>query len=188
MVSPHSCIHSIETGAVYAEPVQILYQPPHRAIRRQQVKRRFLGGAIRRLSEIFAGGEVSGFEGLSIPFPQRGPDNVDEAGSTVKYTLGKIENRRQNVLAALVDAHRRDGRSLETKDLADVYEPMKRLTSRLLPHLAFARVDFSNEENVRCVFTRTDAVSTDELDLDDLSSGEKSILLLFLPLVEDEIN
>ncbi len=175
-------------GAVYDEPAQILYQPPHRAIRRQRVQRRWLGGALRRFSEILSGGEVSGFEGLSIQFPQRIPDNVDEAGSTVKYTLGKIENRRQNVLARLVDAHRREGRSFETRDLADVYEPLMRLTSRLLPHLAFKEVDFSDEDNIRVVFTRTDAVGSNELDLDDLSSGEKSILLLFLPLVEDEIN
>lgn len=175
-------------GATYDDGTQVIYQPPHRAVRRQQVRRRFLGGAIRGFSEILAGTDVSGFEGLSIPFPARAPDNVDEAGSTIKYTLGKIENRRQNALARMVDDHRASARPLDAAGLPNIYAPLERLTSRLLPHLAFRHVDFSDEENVRCVFERTDVVGVDPLDLDDLSSGEKSIILLFLPLIENEIN
>ena len=56
-----------------------------------------------------------------------------------------------------------------------------------MPHLRFERIDFSDENDIRCVFIRTDLVGENELDLDDLSSGEKSIFLLFLPLIEADI-
>jgi ABC-type cobalamin/Fe3+-siderophores transport system ATPase subunit len=168
---------------------QIIYQPPHRAIRRQQVQRRHLSqDVVRRLSDTFSGEAVNAFEGLAVPFPSRAPDNVDEAGSTLKFTLGRLENRRQAVLAALVDQRSGEGRALETDTLPDIFEPIARLTSRLLPHMRFERIDFSEENNIKCVFTRTDVLQEDTLDLDDLSSGEKSIFILFLPLIEADIN
>jgi len=72
-------------GLTMDDGTQIIYQPPHRAIRRQQVQRRWLtGGALRTLGETFADQSVNGFEGLQIPFPSRAPDNVDEAGSVLK--------------------------------------------------------------------------------------------------------
>jgi energy-coupling factor transporter ATP-binding protein EcfA2 len=166
---------------------RIIYQPPHRAIRRQQVQRRWLGGQYRPLAEIFAQESVGGFEGLQIPFPSRSPDNVDEAGSVLKYTLGRLENRRQTGLATLVDRQSARSEDVRTSDLPDVFEPVRRLTSRLLPHLTFKRIDFTNEDNIRCVFDRTDDLGTTELDLDDLSSGEKAIFILFLPLIESDI-
>jgi hypothetical protein len=176
------------TGTEIEGDTQILYQPPHRAIRRQRVQRRWLGGGVmKRIVDIFSGQSVEGLEGLNIPFPNRAPDNVDEAGSTLKYTLGRLENRRQAVLAALVDRRSREQQDVRTAELPDIYEPIRRLTTRLLPHLEFERIDFSNEEDIRCVFTRTDVVQEDELDLDDLSSGEKSIFILFLPLIEADI-
>lgn len=175
------------TAFVGEGDTEILYQPPHRAIRRQQVQRRWLTGQLQRLAETFSGQQVSGFEGLNLPFPNRAPDNVDEAGSTIKYTLGRLENRRQAVLAAMVDDHSRRGLDLVTGELPDVFEPIRRLTSRLLPHLSFERIDFSNEDDIRCVFRRSDAVTETELDLDDLSSGEKAIFILFLPLIETDI-
>jgi len=76
---------------------------------------------------------------------------------------------------------------LNTRELPRIYEPLEELTRTFLPHLAFRKIDFENEEIVRCVFVRTDVPGVDEVELDDLSSGEKSILLLFLPLIEDEI-
>ena len=104
------------TGTEIDSDTQIIYQPPHRAIRRQQVQRRWLsgGGIIKRISEIFSNESVEAFEGLNIPFPRRAPDNVDEAGSTLKFTLGRLENRRQAVLAALVDQHSAEGRDVRT--------------------------------------------------------------------------
>ena len=81
---------------------QILYQPPHRAIRRQRVQRRSLMGQLRSLFDTLAANDVQAFEGMSVSYPARLPDNVDEAGSTVKFTLGQIENRRQALLTQRV--------------------------------------------------------------------------------------
>ncbi|MGA2454235.1 MAG: AAA family ATPase [Solirubrobacteraceae bacterium] len=176
------------TGLTMDDGTQIIYQPPHRAIRRQQVQRRWLtGGALRTLGETFSDESVGGFEGLQIPFPSRAPDNVDEAGSVLKFTLGRLENRRQTALATLVDRQSALQEDVRTADLPDVFEPIRRLTARLLPHLAFEKIDFTNEDNIRCAFKRTDDVQTTELDLDDLSSGEKAIFILFLPLIETDI-
>lgn len=38
-----------------------------------------------------------------------------------------------------------------------------------------------------CVWTRTDGAASAELDIDDLSSGEKSVIILFLPLLEHQL-
>src|SRR5262249_26305029 len=46
----------------------------------------------------------------------------------------------------------------------------------------------ANETNIRCVWTRTDGREQISLDIDQLSSGEKSLITLFLPLLETEVS
>lgn len=175
-------------GTLDLDPsARLIYQPPHRAIRRQQVRRRFLMGAIRTFLDAFSANDVSAPEGISIPFPSRSPDNVDETGSTVKFALGQLENRRQLLITQQYDRNALTGAPVETKGQPWIYEPLAELVNRLLPHLQFRGIDFRNEDDVKCVFERADAVGATTIDLDDLSSGEKSILLLFLPLIEEEI-
>ena len=120
--------------------------------------------------------------------PARTPDNVDEAGSTIKHTLGKVENKRQTILAGLVDKNKKNHQPVNTDLLPDIYLPIKELTKYLLPHLVFDRVDFRNEDDIKCIWKRKDKQSENDLDIDDLSSGEKSIIILFLPLLENDIN
>jgi energy-coupling factor transporter ATP-binding protein EcfA2 len=186
-------LYSLQTREAIIDMDQgtvFLYQPPHRVVRRQSVQRRFLGGnAQNRFEDLLTGNSVSGFEGLQIPYPSRTPDNVDESGSTLKFVLGKLENQRQNSLAARVDKAVAAGEeSLPLEDLTNVYEPLARLVQKLLPHLAFLKVDFAQEDNIRCIFSRQTSDGTGvEIDLDDLSSGEKAILILFMPLIEAEI-
>ena len=136
---------------------RIYYQGPHRVLRKTQVRRSWLGGAMRSLMDLLSGNDISGFEGLNFPNSNRTPDNVDEVGGTIKHTLGKIENRRQSVLAELVDRHKAQRVSVDVVPLPDVYEPLRTLTKYLLPHLSFSKVDFKNEDNIRCVWNRTDA-------------------------------
>jgi len=79
------------TGSVELdEGSTLLYQPPHRVVRRQAVPRKFLGEVLSRFGDILSGTSVAGFEGLQIPYPARTPDNVDESGSTLKFVLGKL--------------------------------------------------------------------------------------------------
>lgn len=167
---------------------KILYQPPHRAIRRTTIRRSWLGGIRKSIFDLFSGTDVSGYEGLSFSNSTRTPDNVDEAGSTIKHTLGKIENRRQAILSEWVDKCKKNNQSVDTASIPDIYYPLKELTKYLLPHLVFDRVDFKNEDDIKCVWKRKDKQSENDLDIDDLSSGEKSIIILFLPLLESDIN
>jgi hypothetical protein len=64
---------------------------------------------------------------------------------------------------------------------------LRTLTEFILPHLTFDRIDFTNEDNIRCVWLRKDAANTVEVDIDELSSGEKAVVVLFLPLLEDQL-
>lgn len=176
------------TGVVL-EPAdtEVLYQGPHRAIRRQSVQRRWLGGPMTGYSEILAGDSVPVPEGLSIPYPNRSPGNVDESGSAIKHALGRLENRRQAFIADRFDKARDSGIPLDTSTVPLIFAPLAEVVSRLLPHLTFKGIDFSQEDNIRVAFQRRDPTNELELDLDDLSSGEKAVVLLFLPLVESEI-
>jgi energy-coupling factor transporter ATP-binding protein EcfA2 len=189
-VGKSTLLYAIKNGSGILSPAgtRVLYQGPHRVLRRTTVQRRWLGGGVKWLLDLLSSaGDVSGYEGLSFQNSSRTPDNVDEAGSTIKHTLGKVENRRQSILAKVVDRRKAEKAQLDLTALPDIYEPLRTLTTYLLPHLSFSRIDFENEDNVRCLWTRSDAKGSMELDIDDLSSGEKSIAVLFLPLLEDQL-
>lgn len=179
---------SQKRGVIADIETKIIYQPPHRAIRRTTIRRGWLGGATKSIMDLFSGTDVSGYEGLSFQNSARTPDNVDEAGSTIKHTLGKIENKRQAMIAELFDRNKKKNKPVDTASSPDIYLPLKELTKYLLPHLVFDRIDFKNEDDIKCIWKRKDKQSENDLDIDDLSSGEKSIIILFLPLLENDIN
>jgi hypothetical protein len=78
----------------------------------------------------------------------------------------------------------RDG-EISKGSLVDPWEPLRELTINLLPHMTFERIDASNRDQVKVLFRvhRLDV----RVDVDDLSSGEKSIIQMFYPLIEREI-
>lgn len=88
---------------------QVLYQSPHRAIRKQTVQRRWVGGAPTSYADSLSLDNVAAPEGIQIPYPSRSPDNVDESGSTIKHTLARLENRRQSYIALKHDEAVRGG-------------------------------------------------------------------------------
>lgn len=188
-VGKSTILFAIKDGCGTFEPnTKILYQGPHRVLRKTNVQRRWLGGVFKGFQELLSGADVSGYEGLTFGDTSRSPENVDEAGSTIKHTLGKIENRHQNAITTTVQRLRAAGSgTLDLDTLPDIYEPLKKLTEFLLPHLRFERMDFSNENNIKCIFNRTQNGGVTEVDIDDLSSGEKAVIVLFLPLLEDQI-
>lgn len=175
-------------GTTASGNVQYLYQGPHRVLRRTSVRRGWLSGVAKSFADLLrSAGDVSGFEGMNFPNSDRTPDNVDEAGSTIKYTLGQLENRRQSKIAGMYDRAREAKADIKSTDVPDIYEPLRLLTKHLLPHLEFSRIDFANEENIRCLWRRKDDATNSELDIDQLSSGEKAIVILFIPLLEGQI-
>ena len=188
-VGKSTILYAIKDGGGQFEPnTKILYQGPHRVLRRTNVRRSWLGGVFKGFQELLSGADVSGYEGLSFGDTSRSPENVDEAGSTIKHTLGKIENRHQTAITTAVQRLKAAGNeTLVLGTLPDIYEPLRKLTEFLLPHLRFEKMDFSNENNIKCLFNRTQGDVTVEVDIDDLSSGEKAVIVLFLPLLEDQI-
>ena len=62
---------------------------------------------------------------------------------------------------------------------------MKELTENLLPHLSFNSIDTTNRSNIKCLW-QVHSKST-IVDIDELSSGEKAIIQIFYPLIEQRI-
>jgi len=115
---------------------------------------------------------------------ERDPSSADEVPAAMKYSLAQLERRRQGAIAKLVDLNK--GR-FPTGECPDPYQPLRAMTSQLLPHLQFDRIDFANLENVRCIWRRQLAGGQYvEVDIDQLSSGEKEVLCLLMPFVEHE--
>src|SRR6266403_5830933 len=159
-----------------------LYVGPHRTSRRQQVRMRYLGQQRIEMNLLLAAANLPGFEGINLPSQERDAWNFDEAQSFLKYSLCQIELDRQAAIA-----QRFDEQGLVSREgMPDVWHPLRQMTHNLLPHLEFYRIDVSNREQIRCLWH---VHSKDlQVDIDDLSSGEKSVVQLFFPLVEHHIN
>jgi hypothetical protein len=115
----------------------------------------------------------------------RDPDTSDESYGTVKYSISRIGFRRQNIVTREFDAH---GGMIPPNIVPEVFGPLRELTRYLLPHLRFDKVDLSDDQNIRVLFRRNDGDARDVIDIDDLSSGEKAVVSLFLPFIESQID
>ncbi len=162
---------------------KILYAGPHRTWRRRNIRSTWLWAAEREYASILTMDAIPGFEGLGVPDPQRRPDSTDEAPGFIKYILAQIETRRQNAIVSDID---RNNLKYPQGYAPDVYKPLKDMIETLLPHLHFVGIDQKNRDNVRCLL-RAEGVQ-EPIDIDDLSSGEKEIIALFMPLLERQIN
>jgi energy-coupling factor transporter ATP-binding protein EcfA2 len=162
---------------------KILYAGPHRSWRRRQIRSTWLWSKEKDYFSILQEDSIPGFEGVHLLDNSRRPDTTDEAPGFIKYILAQIETRRQNAIVAGIDDN-----NLKYPDgyAPDVYKPLKEMLSILLPHLSFLRVDQSNRENVGCLMCIQG--TKDPIDIDDLSSGEKEVIALFMPLLERQIN
>jgi hypothetical protein len=162
---------------------KILYSGPHRTWRRRNIKSMWLYSAENEYSNILTLDSIPGLEGIRFQDPQRSYDTTDEAPGTIKYILGQIETKRQNVIVSEID---RNDLKYPEGYAPDVYKPLKDMIAILLPHLRFRGIDQSNRDNVRCLMNAEGV--QDPIDIDDLSSGEKEIIALFMPLLERQIN
>ena len=161
---------------------EILSLGPHRV---------WVSGAVRQASllerevtfrQAMAQGQNPHLPGLGGR--ERDPSSADEVPAAMKYSLAQLERRRQGAIARLVDLNK--GR-FPVGECPDPYQPLRTLTNQLLPHLQFDRIDFANLENVRCVWRRQLAGDQYvEVDIDQLSSGEKEVLCLLMPFIEHE--
>lgn len=164
---------------------KILYVAPHRAWRRRSIKAAWLWGQERSYSDILTVDSIPGIEGLGIQDPQRRPDSTDEAPGLIKYILAQIETRRQNAIVSEID---RNDLKYPEGHAPDVYKPLSDLIEVLLPHLHFIGIDLKNRDKVGCIFKTEGVPEPIGIDIDDLGSGEKEIIALFMPLLERQIN
>ena len=124
---------------------------------------------------------LPGFDGISVHNSTRDAWDFDEASSYLKYAMCQIE---LDIQAALAERWHRDG-EVPAGAIPDVWKPMRDMVRNLLPHLHFSRIDVSNRDQIRCLW-KVHAADI-EVDLDDLSSGEKAVVRLFFPLIENRI-
>jgi adenylate kinase len=171
-------LNSIRATAGYSN---IMYVGPHRAMRKQTVQQRHLMTQAFSLETLLSSPNVSGIEGIRIFDGSRDPWGYDESANYLKHTLCQIEVDRLQAIGNRVD---REG-EIQKGTLLDPWKPLRELTSNLLPHMSFERIDATNRDQVRVLFRvhRLDTL----VDLDELSSGEKSIIQMFYPLVERDI-
>jgi ABC-type hemin transport system ATPase subunit len=160
---------------------RIVYVGPHRSIRRQRVMERHLFAQPILLEELLARTDTPGYEGIQLLGGARDPWGYDDSGNYLKHALCQVEIERQQAIARRYD---RDGQ-IQAGVLVDPWQPLKDFTTSLLPHLQFHAIDTSNRDQVRCLWkTHSQEVL---VDLDDLSSGEKSVIQMFYPIVERRI-
>lgn len=183
IAGPNGCgkstlLHVIRTTYGYHD---IVYIGPHRAMRRQQVQQRHLISARISVEELLQRADIQGFEGISLVGGSRDPWSYDDSSNYLKHSLCQIEVDRSQAIAARYDQFG----EISKGSLPDPWKPLRDLTNNLLPHLTFHRIDASNRDAIRCLWT----VHSKNIvvDIDDLSSGEKSIIQMFYPLIEHEI-
>lgn len=162
-------------------PGPILYVGPHRTSRRQQVRARFLFQNKIKMSQLISQPSLPAYEGINIPNRNRDAWDFDESSNFLKYGLCQIELDRQAALAERFDANN----EIQKDSLPDIWSPLRGMTEHLLPHLHFHKIDVANRDQIRCLWK----VHTKDIivDIDELSSGEKSIIQLFFPLIENRI-
>ena len=182
VTGPNGCGKSTLLQALrpVAGGVRPMYIGPHRASRRQKVRFRFLGPEIRMRS-VLEGDTLPGYEGIRDVSRPRNPWDQDDAASFVKYGLSQIELDRREAIAARYD----QAAEIKKDSLPDVWKPLREMAENLLPHLVFERIDTRNKDEIQCLWRVSGRATV--VDLDDLSSGEKSIIHLFYPLIEHRI-
>ena len=158
-----------------------IYVGPHRVSKRQTVQFRYMYPSNDiSIEEMFSLDNLQQYEGITLTARPRSAWDQDESTSFVKYGLCKIEVERGDALRELY------GNRGEVKaGLPDPWQPLHDLLKFLLPHLEFTGIDTSTKTNIRCNFRAHGHANA--VDLDDLSSGEKSVIQLFYPLIEHQI-
>ncbi len=161
----------------------ILYVGPNRSSRRQKVMSRHLFQNRIDMRKLLSEDKLPGYEGIDIPGTSRRRTawDSDEASSFLKHGLCQIELDRRNAVTKRYDS----SGEIQKGTLPDVWMPLKEMTENLLPHLRFSEIDMENRDQVQCLWH----VHTKDIviDIDDLSSGEKAVIQLFFPLVENRI-
>lgn len=118
--------------------------------------------------------------------------NRDELSYMITTVLGHLEIVRRNIIAASSSRDNKDRSAAdEYTSISYVYESLKKLLNTLLPHLKFERVDISDTDSPKCIFSKytQGGIShpQNQVDIDKLSRGEIGVISQFLQLVDHQI-
>lgn len=171
-----------------AEPgTKIMFVGPHRTWRSSSLNQISLlefpmesYGALLESDTLpyFQYGVPQGMQGLQGA--PRDASSAEDTPAFVKTSLAKLRSRQQ---ALLTEVWEKNSGQVAAGEVADLFEPFRRLIATLLPHLDFIGVDSSDSNNIRINF-RDIRGEGPLFDIDQLSSGEKAAISLLLPLIE----
>lgn len=174
-------------GTLYVESdTEIMYVGPHRTWRSGNVNEVAVLGMPMDFSAIlmqetmpgfpYPIGNFNAFSGLS-----RQGSSGDDAQAYVKASIIRIRNKHQQILRREWNAQ---GGRIAPDTVPDLFEPFSELVSTLLPHLKWLGVNDANSNDIRCEFRNVASEGGGVFDIDELSSGEKAAIALFLPFIE----
>lgn len=119
-----------------------------------------------------------GMQGMQGALRESG--SAEDAPAFVKTSLGQLRDRQQALVTATWETN---GGEVASGSVPNLFRPFEQLIGSLLPHLAFAGVDDTDQNNIQVRF-RPAGREGPIFDIDQLSSGEKAAIALLLPLVE----
>ncbi len=118
-----------------------------------------------------------------LPGLARQASTADDAQALVKTALIRINNQQRDLVTREFRAQRG---KVEEGTVPDLFMPFIDLVQTLLPHLEWKGIDTSNANDIKCLFASA-AREDPQFDIDQLSSGEKEAVALFLPFIEREV-
>ncbi len=173
-----------------ADPgTEVLYLNPNRPWRRTEIDSSMVYNLPYSLNDLYKLPQFPGFAryqpvGFQNSGLARSPDNPDDVQGLVKFSLARLADRRRR---AIEDRYNELGGEIPAKSMPDAFGPLKEMVAQLLPHLEFAGIQELPGQNIRCLFNKLDGDEPIEIEIDDLSSGEKAIFQLLLPFIETQI-
>lgn len=168
---------------------ELLYVGPHRSWRSSQLSDLHVLGFPFQYEDILKQDSIPGFQygqpaGLHfLSGLPRQAATADDSQALVKTAIVRLNNRQQTLVHQQYVAQ---GGQVALGTVPDLLAPLRQLVETLLPHLELVDVDSSQNQNIRVIFRRVDTDSPVQFDIDELSSGEKAAIALFLPFVERE--
>ncbi|WP_420123483.1 AAA family ATPase [Nakamurella sp.] len=164
----HREISAPETGT------QVLWIGPHRGWDQVPIQRDVLWQHQGPLEPLLESLRQSVQPGMQVGW---------QLGTVLKTYLIRMLARQRIARDRMLDQLGPDDRIKRT-DLPDLFAPFAELISTVLPYLRFQGVTENESGNsVQCLFATVDGTG-DAFDIELLSSGEKTMIALFLPFLE----
>lgn len=168
---------------------EIMFVGPHRTWRSGSVNEVAVLGMPMDFSSILMQDSMPGFQYPIANFQAfsglpRHSSGGDDAQAYVKASIIRIRNKQQQILRREWSAQ---GRKVAEGSVPDLFGPFGELVSTLLPHLEWLGVNDANSSDIRCEFRNAAAEGGVVFDIDELSSGEKAAIALFLPFIENAV-